>query len=104
MAARGREGFLYPWGNEAGAVTLPRSETYPVGTVGQNRSPFGVYDMAGNVWEWVEDPYAAVPDGQDVLRGGQYGLVRDMAYRLIGDAETPSLYAARPSTWRARSG
>lgn len=93
-AARGREGLLYPWGNEAGTVTLPRSETYPVGTMSQNRSPFGVYDMAGNVWEWVSEPYADVPSGQEVLRGGQYGLVRDMAYRLLGDPTVPSLYAA----------
>lgn len=93
VAARGREGFLYPWGDTASAVTLPRSNTYPVGTVSQNRSPFGLYDMAGNVWEWVTEPYASVPDGQEVLRGGQFGLVRDMAYRLVGDPDVPSVYA-----------
>ncbi|MBK9051030.1 MAG: SUMF1/EgtB/PvdO family nonheme iron enzyme [Chloroflexi bacterium] len=94
VAARGREGFLYPWGDMASAVTLPRSNTYAVGTISQNRSSFGLYDMAGNVWEWVMEPYAAVPGGQEVLRGGQYGLVRDMAYRLLGDPDVPSVYAA----------
>ncbi|MBP8000213.1 MAG: SUMF1/EgtB/PvdO family nonheme iron enzyme [Chloroflexi bacterium] len=94
VAARGHDSFLYPWGNTANAVSLPRSSTYPVGTISQNRSPFGVYDMAGNVWEWVDEPYTELPDGQALLRGGQYGLMRDMAYRLTGDPTTPSLYAA----------
>lgn len=90
-AARGANGRLYPWGNDANQVELPRADSYPVGTVAGNRSPFGVYDMAGNVWEWVSDPYEAVPAGQQVLRGGQYGLVRDMAYRLVGDPNVPSI-------------
>jgi formylglycine-generating enzyme required for sulfatase activity len=37
--------------------------------------------MAGNVWEWVGDPYYPITDGMKVLRGGRYGLIRDMAYR-----------------------
>jgi formylglycine-generating enzyme required for sulfatase activity len=46
-----------------------------------NKSAFGVYDMAGNVWEWVGEPYAPVPDGYKALRGGRHGLLKDMAYR-----------------------
>lgn len=94
VAARGRAGLLYPWGESANLVTLPRASTYPVGSQSQNRSPFGIYDMAGNVWEWVIEPYSPVPQGQEVLRGGQYGLLRDMAYRLIGDPNVPGVYAA----------
>jgi formylglycine-generating enzyme required for sulfatase activity len=37
--------------------------------------------MAGNVWEWVGDVYAPVPEGHKILRGGRHGLLRDMAYR-----------------------
>ncbi|MFK7802657.1 MAG: SUMF1/EgtB/PvdO family nonheme iron enzyme [Anaerolineae bacterium] len=92
IAARGPEGFIYPWGNSADGVELPRSATYPVGTQAGNRSPFGVYDMAGNVWEWVDIPYEAVESGQRVLRGGQFGLVRDATTRLIGDPNQPSIF------------
>lgn len=77
---------LYPWGNDptadGQALRLPDQDTYPVGTQSFNQSPFGVFDMVGNIWEWVGAAY----DGQDgyrVLRGGRYGIpVLDLAYRL----------------------
>ena len=76
---------IFPWGDDpgvGGAVdNLPRTETYPVGTVPFNISPFGVYDLVGNVWEWVAEPYAPVVEGNQVLRGGRHGLLRDLAYR-----------------------
>jgi hypothetical protein len=62
-AARGVSGDQYPWGNEepecglgnfsgcAGALT--ETTAYP-----NSASPFGVLDMAGNVFEWVNDYYA----------------------------------------------
>ncbi|MCB0014510.1 MAG: SUMF1/EgtB/PvdO family nonheme iron enzyme, partial [Anaerolineales bacterium] len=92
-AARGLEARLYPWGEDAAAVELPRADTYPVGNILANRSRNNVFDMAGNVWEWVIDPYEQVPNGEAILRGGQYGLVRDAAYRLVGDPESGSFYA-----------
>ena len=93
VAARGPEGWLYPWGNDERLVTLPDSETYPAGKMPANRSAFGVYDMAGNVWEWVGETYAPVPDGHKVLRGGGYGFLKDMAYRLHGDPNVRTLFA-----------
>jgi formylglycine-generating enzyme required for sulfatase activity len=76
---------LFPWGNdpEAGGKIsdLSQTDTYEVGTFAFNKSPFGVYDMAGNVWEWVGDPYYPVPEGYKVLRGGRHGFIQDMAYR-----------------------
>jgi formylglycine-generating enzyme required for sulfatase activity len=92
-AARGpgEEPPLYPWGPDpqAGgeARRLPLGSTYAVGAMNFNRSPFGIYDMAGNVWEWVRDPYAPVPDGHQVLRGGRHGFLKDMAYRQSGETE-----------------
>jgi formylglycine-generating enzyme required for sulfatase activity len=41
--------------------------------------------MAGNVWEWVAAPYEAVEAGRQVLRGGSYNFLQDMAYRLQAD-------------------
>ena len=65
-AARGTDGRLYPWGNDP---PTPLHANYgkkewnnyealvPVGTLEAGKSPYGVYDMAGNVWEWVSDWY-----------------------------------------------
>lgn len=78
---------LYPWGNDPKANgnvdNLPEQDTYEVGTFDFNKSPFGVYDMVGNVWEWVGDPYASIPAGSKILRGGRFGLpILDLSYRL----------------------
>jgi serine/threonine protein kinase len=79
---------LYPWGNdvtaEGQALRLPDQNTYAVGTQSFNKSPFGVFDMVGNIWEWVDAPYANGQGGNRVLRGGRYGIpVLDLAYRLV---------------------
>ena len=92
-AARGPKGLLYPWGDDERAVTLPDDRTYAVGTIPGNHSAFGVFDMAGNVWEWVGDTYAPVLDGEKVLRGGGYGLLKDMAYRLHRDPNVRTFFA-----------
>jgi len=76
---------LYPWGNDQDAGgkvdSLPRTATYDVGSMAFNKSPFGAYDMAGNVWEWVGDPYYPVSEGMKIVRGGRYGWIVDMAFR-----------------------
>ena len=92
VAARGESEQLYPWGSSASAVPLPTSGTYPVGSNPANRSPYGVYDMTGNVWEWVAAPYTAVNSGEQVLRGGAYDFLKDMAYRLPGDPNIPTMF------------
>lgn len=94
VAARGVDGRLYPWGNNQNAVQLPQSGTYPVGTKLTNQSPFGVFDMAGNVWEWVDKPYAPTVDGHKILRGGSNDLLKDMAFRLEGDPNQPTMVAS----------
>jgi formylglycine-generating enzyme len=96
VAARGpgENPPLYPWGDDPQANgkinDLPLNQIYQGGTYSINKSPFDVYDMAGNVWEWVRQPYAPIPDTDKILRGGRYGFIKDMAYRQQAEANSPS--------------
>ncbi len=86
-AARGENGFEFPWGNEWNPDYLNAGgeevDVMPVGSYEKGKSPYGVYDMAGNVMEWVEDWYEAYPDAKyvsprygkkrKVVRGGGWG-------------------------------
>ncbi len=63
-AARGKEGYEYPWGNTfqknmANLSGRPGSKNQPVavGSFQKGASPEGVHDLIGNVWEWVDDDY-----------------------------------------------
>jgi formylglycine-generating enzyme required for sulfatase activity len=100
-AARGTEGWIYPWGNNFDGERSNfcdsncsrdwsnndyndgYSQTAPVGSYLTGVSPYGLYDMAGNVWEWVADWYDVYPGGDPnasddfgqtsrVLRGGSW--------------------------------
>jgi len=64
-AARGASGFKFPWGNDFAlrantSVPMPGTKSEPrahqiVDQNPQDKSPYGVYDMAGNVSEWTGD-------------------------------------------------
>ncbi len=63
-AARGEDGRIYPWGNASPTGALVNfnqkpGDTTAVGQYPDGASPYGALDMAGNVWEWVEDWYSA---------------------------------------------
>jgi hypothetical protein len=74
-AARGPQGFEYPWGDEWEDGICNTSEarlggTSAVGLFPRSRSKaFGLEDMAGNVWEWCTDP---TERDRDVVRGGSW--------------------------------
>ena len=77
-AAQGRDGRLYPWGNEwnANAVPAPdksRSMRGPdaVDAHPNGGSPFGVMDLVGNVWQWTEE-FVDEHTRAAILRGGSY--------------------------------
>ena len=88
-AARGADGRRFPWGDEedatraASALRHEEGATEPVGSAPAGASPYGVLDLAGNVWEWVSSTYAPYPydprtaariprRAERVLRGGSY--------------------------------
>lgn len=59
-AVRGAEGRLYPWGNTPPGpmrAVFGQSITADVGTHPAGDGPYGHHDLAGNVWEWLEDVY-----------------------------------------------
>ncbi|MDQ3199718.1 MAG: formylglycine-generating enzyme family protein [Verrucomicrobiota bacterium] len=102
-AARGADGRKYPWGNQEGRGDLANfadrntvfawsdreiddgfPESSPVGSFPRGASPFGMEDMAGNVWEWCLDfmeayrgtpktnPRGAISGQKRVYRGGSW--------------------------------
>ena len=94
-AARGPNGFLWPWGNEdkQGWANTGNADpvefTAPVGSFSQDRSSFGVYDMDGNVMEWVADWYQedSYQDTQPNPIGpatGFYRVIRGASWGTIG--------------------
>ena len=95
-AARGTDGRTYPWGNEPPTkfhwnmnkeLWNSHMGLTPVGMFEDGKSPYGINDMAGNVWEWVSDWYdddyystapLRNPTGpatgiSKVVRGGSWG-------------------------------
>jgi len=94
-AARGTDGRIYPWGNGMDFSKLmyfPGNgiTTLIIGSFKGGASPYGVMDMAGNVWEWCLDRYDKYyyskspvrnPKGPNegdyhVLRGGAWDSIR----------------------------
>lgn len=89
-AARGADRRRYPWGNDAPRAHSQQRANYgtdrccapdaqdgyrttsPVGHYPSGASPFGLLDMAGNVWEWVQEEHPGEP-GSKTIRGGGWG-------------------------------
>lgn len=87
-AARGTDGRIYPWGNEFDKILCITNETAavaagqppmlaPVGSCEKGQSPYGLMDMAGNVWEWT----SSYDQRYSVLRGGSF--FEDRNYAMV---------------------
>ncbi len=90
-AARGPNGNRYPWGNEfdENKANINKGSTVPVGTYKTDKSYYGVYDMAGNVMEWVDAWYEPYPENKAENKdfGKQHRILRG------GSGSSPSHYA-----------
>lgn len=86
-AARGTDGRDFPWGNDWNKdfSNNPIKESTgpePVGSYENGKSPYGLYDMSGNVWEWVDESYHGHPgqtfvnpeynESYKILKGGSW--------------------------------
>lgn len=96
-AARGIDGRKYPWGNEEPDNTLcnfsnHEGGTTPVDKYEKGKSPYGCYDMAGNVWCWCKDshPY---DNKFRVMKGGSWDFSAVATRCAFHD------YVSRPEQW-----
>jgi formylglycine-generating enzyme required for sulfatase activity len=120
---------MYPWGNEFDGSKLNYcdancefdwkdaayndgyADTAPVGSYPSGASPYGVMDMAGNVWEWVNDWYgedyysqspSANPQGPET---GTYRVLRGGAWNYSGnDVRSARRYDYLPVNWGNNGG
>jgi serine/threonine-protein kinase len=101
-AARGPDGFKYPWGNDwekkglgrmcnAAPLIAAKAEDMPggvaaVGSFPQGNSPYHLTDMAGNARQWIGDEASSVSEPDAVTRGGSFA---DSFRACAATARTP---------------
>jgi len=99
-AARGTDGRDYPWGNEYSPKKSNNQSNFggvvAVGSYEEGKSPYGLYDMTGNVAEWVDDWYKAYPGGEghkDPKYGEHYKVIRGGGWGGMGHYNLPLYYS-----------
>lgn len=101
-AAKGPSGYMYPWGNvfndkNANCCNL-NSATMPVDSYPEGASAYGVFHMAGNAYEWVQDWYdhkyyqtkKSVLNPQGPTKGLNWGALGEMRVIRGGSWFAPS--------------
>ncbi len=102
-AARGTDGRIYPWGD---VYDMKKTNTkdwnrerVPVGSLPEGASPYGVMDMAGNIWEWTADwykPYQGSTLQRDIF-GETHKVIRGGGWNSYGElARTNERYPLPP--------
>jgi len=120
FAARGTPGRKYPWGNEPPDKERANfnshvGQTTSVSNYPKGATPEGVFDLAGNAWEWcqdwfgekyyaeckkrgtVENPTGPIDGGSRVLRGGSWGFTTEVL-------RSASRYDGGPGGWSGSIG
>lgn len=96
-AAQGGDGRKYPWGDTMSPGRCNAGETgatTPVRAFPEGRSPFGCYDMCGNIWQWTESEHS---DGRTrfcIIRGGSFYTAKGSGWYMDGGPR-PANFAAK---------
>lgn len=94
-AARGPNARAYPWGSvaEPGRANVGslRNGPVPVGSFPSGRTPEGVHDLIGNVWEWTSSPLGSYPGRRAPLPDSlaRYRVIRGGAFDSPEGSATP---------------
>ncbi len=99
-AARGIDGRDFPWGDEYSPDKANNQSNFgdvvAVGSYEEGKSPYGLYDMTGNVAEWVDAWYKAYPGGEshkDPKYGEHYKVIRGGGWGGMGHYNLPLYYS-----------
>ena len=101
-AAQGADRRKYPWGEQMEPGRCNGGETggtTPVKAFPRGRSPFGCYDMCGNVWQWTESQRS---DGRTrfcIIRGGAFYAARGSGWYMDGGPRPANFAAKFLLTW-----